>query len=34
MPKRTEYLRFSPAKEMAAVEQPVMQNMQAIQGGA
>jgi mannose-6-phosphate isomerase-like protein (cupin superfamily) len=30
----TEYLQFSPAKEMAAVEQQVMQNMQAMQGGA
>jgi hypothetical protein len=30
----TEYLQFSPAKEMAAVEEQVMQNMQAMQGGA
>ena len=27
----TEYLQFSPAKEMAEVEQQVMKNMQAMQ---
>ena len=27
----TEYLQFSPAKEMAEVEQQIMQNMQAMQ---
>jgi mannose-6-phosphate isomerase-like protein (cupin superfamily) len=29
----TEYLQFSPAKEMAEVEQQVMKNMQQMQGG-
>ena len=29
----TEYLQFSPAKEMAEVEQQIMKNMQAMQGG-
>src|SRR5881628_2378385 len=29
----TEYLQFSPAKEMAEVEQQVMKNMQAMQAG-
>ena len=28
----TEYLQFSPAKEMAEVEQQVMKNMQETQG--
>jgi mannose-6-phosphate isomerase-like protein (cupin superfamily) len=28
----TEYLQFSPAKEMAEVEQQIMKNMQAMQG--
>ena len=28
----TEYLQFSPAKEMAEVEQTIMKNMQAMQG--
>ena len=27
----TEYLQFSPAKEMAEVEQQIMKNMQAMQ---
>ena len=27
----TEYLQFSPAKEMAVVEQQLMKNMQAMQ---
>ena len=30
----TEYLQFSPAKEMAEVEQQIMKNMQAMQSGA
>jgi hypothetical protein len=30
----TEYLQFSPAREMAQVEQQVMKNMQEMQGGA
>ena len=29
----TEYLQFSPAKEMAEVEQQIMKNMQALQSG-
>ena len=29
----TEYLQFSPAKEMAEVVQQIMKNMQAMQGG-
>jgi quercetin dioxygenase-like cupin family protein len=29
----TEYLQFSPAKEMAEVEAQVMKNMQAMQAG-
>ena len=29
----TEYLQFSPAKEMAEVEQQIMKNMQAMQAG-
>jgi hypothetical protein len=28
----TEYLQFSPAKEMAEVEQQIMKNMRAMQG--
>jgi ribosomal protein L16 Arg81 hydroxylase len=28
----TEYLQFSPAKEMAEVEQQIMKNMQQMQG--
>jgi quercetin dioxygenase-like cupin family protein len=28
----TEYLQFSPTKEMAEVEQQIMKNMQAMQG--
>ena len=30
----TEYLQFSPAKEMAEVEQQIMKNMQAMQASA
>jgi hypothetical protein len=29
----TEYLQFSPAKEMAEVEQQIMKNVQAMQAG-
>jgi quercetin dioxygenase-like cupin family protein len=29
----TEYLQFSPAKEMAEVEAQIMKNMQAMQAG-
>jgi mannose-6-phosphate isomerase-like protein (cupin superfamily) len=29
----TEYLQFSPAKEMAEVEQQIMKNMQQMQAG-
>ena len=29
----TEYLQFSPAKEMAEVERQAMKNMQEMQGG-